>query len=150
MDVHRHQAHIPRQLPFNADNRFAQLGLREVRRQLNAARWKDDRETAERRIWIARLRDRLDSLMRAVELHRLLVGLRVEPVEEQTTARANRRLAALERRPHDAAPWREVETADLRLIFLTEPSADRQVLARAKVVLPVDAGLHQTQRHDRI
>src|SRR5262249_59323184 len=95
------------------------------------------------RIGIAWMRDGFDLLRRAVELNRLLVGLRVEPVEEQAAAGANRGLAALERGPGDAAAGRQVESADLRLMFLTQPAAQRQILPDAKVVLHVDAGLDQ-------
>jgi hypothetical protein len=80
--------------------------------------------------------------VRAVELHRLLVSLRVEPIEEDARAAAHSGLAALERRPDDAASRRDVEPADVRLDFLTNTAAEGQILAHAEIVLQVHASLH--------
>jgi hypothetical protein len=126
--------------------RFAQLRLRERGRQLDAARWQRDRAPAGRGDGISRLDDRFNLLMRAVELHGLLVALGVEPVEEDARTAAQRRPAALERRPGKAAARTEVKPADLRLVLLTDAAGNRQILAHADVVLDVQAGLHGRER----
>src|SRR5205823_8803850 len=51
-----------------------------------------------------------------------------------------------ERRPGDPAAGREIDSADVRLNFLPEPGAHRQILARADVVLHVDAQLRLPNR----
>src|SRR5437867_6790585 len=129
-DVHRLQADVARQLLFDGGDRLPQLRLRQVHGYLHASGWQNDRTASKRWVGIAGLNDRLDPLMCAVELNYLLVRLRVEPIEEQAAAAADRRLAALERRPHDAAARRDVEAADVRLHLLPHAAADRQILAR--------------------
>src|SRR6185503_7281081 len=71
-----------------------------------------------------------------------------EPVEEDAAAGAHGRIAALERRPGDAAARREVQAADVRLEFLPDAGAGGQVLAHADVVLDVERqlGLRGGQR----
>src|SRR5580765_7189296 len=88
--------------------------------------------------------------MRAVELHGLLVALGVEPVEEDARAAPQRRPAALERRPGEAAAWTEVGPADLRLVLLTDAAGDRQILAHPDVVLDVQASLHGRDVDERV
>jgi hypothetical protein len=56
-----------------------------------------------RRLKVSGLHDGFDLLVRAVELYALFVRLGVEPVVEHAAAAPNRRLAALERRPREAA-----------------------------------------------
>src|SRR5262249_51236446 len=82
---------------------------------------------------------RLDLLVRAVQLDGLLISQRVEPVEEDAAARANGRLPAPERRPRHPAARAQVDAADVRLEFGAHAGAQRQLLARAVVVLDVDA-----------
>src|SRR5262249_29194147 len=84
--------------------------------------------------------------MRAVELHALFVGLRVEPVEEDARAGAHARRAARERRPRDAAARREVQAADMRLELLPDAAADGEILPHPAVVLQIDATLRLRNR----
>jgi hypothetical protein len=85
-----------------------------------------------------------------VELHGLLVALGIEPVEEDARTAPQRRPAALEWRPGEAAARTEVKPADLRLVFLTDAAGDRQILARAEVVLDVEAGLQGRDADERV
>src|SRR5262245_13885658 len=150
VDVHRVQPDFLRQHLLDADYRFAQHRLGESGRQLEAARWQRDRAPAGRGDRVSRLDDRFNLLMRAVELYGLLVALSVEPVEEDARTPPQRRPAALERRPDEAAARTEVKPADLRLELLTDAAGDRQILAHPEVVLDVQAGLHRRDADERI
>ena len=142
MKEHRVQPDRSGQLLLDREAGLFQHRLIEIARQLHAAIRQHQRAAAEQWIRIAGLHDRLNLLVRAVQLHGLSVGRQVEPVEEHARAAAHRRLAALERRPHDAAARTESRPAQPRLVFLAHAAAERQRLCRAVVVLHVDAGLH--------
>src|SRR5205814_4640316 len=137
----RVHTNLARQRLLDADHRLDQARLRKGIRQLNASGRQRERASATRRVRIPGLHDRFDLLMRAVELHGLLVALRVEPVEENARAAAHRRLAALERRPRKTAARAKLQAADVRLILLTQAAADRQILSRAIVILNVETRL---------
>src|SRR5262249_60212822 len=115
----------------------------------DAAGRQGDRVSAVERIGKPRSDDRVNLLMRAIELHALLVRLRIEPVEEHSGAGANGGRAALERRPGEAAARREIEAADVRLHFLADAGADSEILPHADVVLNVDAELRLRDRDAR-
>src|SRR5581483_313991 len=150
MHVHRVEPRAARQRTRDADHRLAKLWLTELRSQRHASRRQRDRAAAERRVGVSGRQDRVDLLMRAVELQRLLIRLRVEPVEEHARASPNGCLAVLERRPGDAAARPEVNTADRGLIFRADAPARCQVLPRAVVVLRIETALPLGRRQMRI
>src|SRR6266516_3792984 len=113
MDVHRVQSDLLRQRLLDADDGFAQHRLGEIGRELHPARGQGDRAPAGRSDRIPRLDDRFNLLMRAIELDGLLVALCIEPVEEDASATAQRRLAALEGRPRKPAARPNMDAADL-------------------------------------
>ena len=81
-------------------------------------------------------------LAEAVDLQRLQIGAGRQPVVEHAPAAAERRLAALERRPGESGSRREVQrVGHVRLRFVADAAGDRQVLPDLDVVLEVDAAL---------
>ena len=147
---HSHEAHSACQLPLHRDVRLCEPRLGERRRELHTSRGEHDGRTTGQRIRVAGMHDRLDLLMAAVELHRLLVALRIEPVEEDAAASTNGRLAVLEWRPGDSSARPEVDAADVLLTLLADATAERQRRAHAIVVLKIDGGLHLRRRDPRI
>ena len=78
--------------------------------------------------------------MLAVEAHGLPPDARIEPAVEDAAAGAQRRLAALGRRPGDAqARLERRQVVDPRLVAVADAGAERQPLPWAEVVLHVGA-----------
>ena len=150
VNQHRVHADVCGNRLLDADHGLAQLRLVEDRCELDAPRRQHDRPAAGRGIGIAGLHDRFNLLMRAVELHGLFVRLRVQPVEEDPRPRAHRRLAAPERRPGDTAARPQLHPADVRLHFLPQARADRQLLPHTDVVLHIEPELGLRDRDARI
>ena len=74
----------------------------------------------------------------AVEPQRLFVDAGVQPVVEHAQAASDRRLAVRAGRPRQAEARREaIEIVHVRLRFVAEAGAERQVLANPDVVLDV-------------
>ena len=125
VDAHAH-AGVSRHLQIVAEQIF-------VRRRHDA----DVARVRERRIEDVEL-----LLAEPVHAQRLLVRAAVQPVVEDSRARAQRRLAVLERRPRDAkARADRVEVVEVRLHFVPDAGAEREPFAHADVVLEVHAGL---------
>ena len=75
---------------LDTEHRLAKFRLQPGERELHASRRQTQRASPGEGVGVAWLQDRRDLLVRAVELHRLLVGLRVEPVEEDAAASRER------------------------------------------------------------
>ncbi len=107
--------------------------------QILVDRW-DDSDVA--RVGKRRVDDVQLLLPESVDAQRLLVDAAAEPVVEDPRARAQRRLAVLERRPRDPESRPErVEVVQMRLRLVAEAGAERQPFADADVVLDVHARL---------
>ncbi len=88
--------------------------------------------------------------MAAIELNRLCVFGRLEPVEESPAAAAHGGSAAPEWRPHRTRARPDVCSTDGRLPFLTNAAAHREGLRRTEIVLHVDAQLRLDRSQKRI
>ena len=90
-------------------------------------------------------------LPQTIDPQRLFVGAVGQPVVEDAGAAAQRRLAALERRPRDPEARPEIlRIADVGLGLVADAGAQREVLPRADVVLHVERRLEHAIRQVRI
>ena len=100
---------------------------------------------------VGRVADDHVALVLAVETQRLLVEAVLVPVVEDAEAAADRRAAALERRPREAGARRQVDVVvQVRLRLVAEAVAHEQVLLDAEVVLQVGAELERPVFDQRI
>ena len=93
-------------------------------------------------IRVGRAHDEEIALAETVDAERLLIGVGVQPVVEQTETAAQGGASALERRPCGAHTRPDVAAVpQVRLDFVSHPGAQRQALADADVVLHIDGCL---------